>query len=92
MLTMAACSGNATVKSSRAASEGAKAAEQLINDMPMSDIDLQNRLLTIRDNEYRMRRDGNAEAADRYIESFEQVIKQNSDSLTTILGYEKATD
>ncbi|MDE7153603.1 MAG: hypothetical protein K2O00_04050 [Muribaculaceae bacterium] len=92
MTLIAACSSEESELLKRAESEGAAAARELISDMPLSDMDLQNRLLTIRSNEYELRRDGHDDAADAYIAGFIGVITVESDTLTTILGYEKTTD
>lgn len=77
---------------SRAEEEGEKAARNMIEDMPMSEMDMQNRILTIMNHEYELRRDGHPEAAEAYIDSFIETLSNESDSLTTILGYEKTTD
>lgn len=88
----ASCGSEESALVKHAEAEGAAAAHALISDMPLNDLDLQNRLLTIRSNEYELRRDGHDEAADAYIAGFVNVITAESDTLTTILGYEKTTD
>ena len=85
-----ACSGESALVS-KAKAEGEAAANELIENMPMQEIDMQNRLLMVMNNEYELRRDGHPEAAEAYMNSFIETISQ-SDSLSTILGYEKTAD
>ncbi|MDE6265721.1 MAG: hypothetical protein K2M07_00025 [Muribaculaceae bacterium] len=86
-----ACDSEESAIISRAEKEGAQAAHELIEDMPLSEIDMQNRLLTIMSNEYELRKDGHSKAADAYIDSFITVLSSESDSLTNVIGYEKTT-
>lgn len=86
-----ACSGESALVS-KAKEEGAAAAHELIDNMPMQEIDMQNRLLMVMNNEYELRRDGHPEAAEAYMNSFVETIASQSDSLSTILGYEKTAD
>lgn len=92
MLWFASCDTQESALVSRAEEEGATAARELIADMPISEIDMQNRLLTIMSNEYELRKNGHQKAADAYIDSFMSVMATESDSLTKLLGYEKTID
>lgn len=89
LMLVTACGSEEKALVTKAETEGAEAAHALIADMPLSEIEMQNRLLTVLNNEYELRKDGHTEAANAYMESFINVLTSESDSLSNIMGYEK---
>lgn len=83
LLTLTAC-GSKINKEAR--KDGEEAARTLVNEAAgMSTMELENFLLNVRANEYIYRENGQDRAAEIYIKSFEDYIKENSDSLTKLI-------
>ena len=83
LLVFTAC-GSKINKEAR--KDGEEAARTLVNEAArMSPMEIESYLLNVRANEYIYRENGNKRAAELYIESFEDYIKENSDSLTKLI-------
>lgn len=83
LLILTAC-GSKINKEAR--KDGEEAARTLVNEAAhMSNMELESFLLNVRVNENIYRENGHKRAAELYIESFEEYIKENSDSLTKLI-------
>lgn len=80
------CSGEEGKIRRQAAEAGREAAITLVGESPsMTSFELEGYLLGVRATEQEYREQGHDKAADRYVDAFEEYIKQNSDTLANIL-------
>ena len=84
MLALAGCGKSAEEK--EAYSQGEAAAAALIDSInSMSELQLEGYLLDVRANEYKYVASGDSASAVSYIEGFEEYIRANSDSITSLI-------
>lgn len=85
MMCSCSCSKEAEV-AEEAQSRGKLDAEQLSHDAPgLNQIQLERRILEVRNAEATYRKEGHDKAADRYIEDFQSHLREINDSLARVI-------
>lgn len=85
----AGCSSRTEEKKREKASEyGEQHAREIVESLPMDEMQLQGRLLEVRSNEHLYRSNGRDKEADAYIEAFSEYMKLHCDTLAQTLGIE----
>ncbi|MCM1517758.1 MAG: hypothetical protein NC117_03875 [Pseudoflavonifractor sp.] len=85
----AGCSSRIEVKKREKASEyGEQHAREIIESLPMDEMQLQGKLLEVRSNEHLYRSNGRDGEADAYIAAFSEYMKLHCDTLACTLGME----
>lgn len=85
LLLLASCGGERHRQNENAVESGRMHALKFIESQPMNEMELQNCLIEIRSNEYKLRQAGYDDAASKYIETFESTVRAESDSLAKIV-------
>ena len=83
MLALAGCGKSAEEKEAYSQGEAAAALIDSINSM--SELQLEGYLLDVRANEYKYVASGDSASAVSYIEGFEEYIRANSDSISSLI-------
>ena len=76
LIVLATSCSEKSRQADRAEEVGRIHARQLVEDMPLGEMQLQERLLKVRANEWELRKAGNPDAADRYITSFQTAVTE----------------
>lgn len=83
-LVLSACSCSNTTD--KAKSCGEQCAQEILEVLPISDMQLQEMLLDVRAKEYMYRSNGDDNAADVYVKAFTEYIILHNDSLAEEIG------